>query len=437
MGGTKTTNNTSGTTTSTIPQEILNRGTAITNDAMASYANPNSPASSYTSANPTYAQDQQIGANTTGQLNQYNQTGGTAAQQYNNAATGYQGAFQSANNGLSQANQNNQAQTGSVPAYSQSAIDQYMNPYTNDVVNSSINIMNQQLAKQQATTNDQAGMSGAFGGDRQAVENANNNYNNNLAMGSMVSNALNTGYTNAQGQFNTNVNQTQNQQTLNNAASAQNFAQQNAVSQLQANLAQQDSANQLAAGNANLNLGNTITAQDQAQKTNAYNNGYMGPMNIDSQLAAMNAMQPVNRTSTTTGTSTGTQSGGWLGPALGAAGSVLSSAAPLMLASDERAKENIKDVDPEKVLGAFAKVPAKSYEYKPEVRGAFSQIAPAGRRTGPMAQDLEKAFGESSGPEIGGMKTVDMAQMMGRLTAAVTGLEKRTRSLARSGKRAA
>lgn len=424
MGGSKTTVQSSGTTTSSIPSEIRDRGTQITNAAMGTYFDPSDPTKGFTSQNPQYQQYQDIGANTTGQLNQYNQAGGTAAQQYNNAATGYQGAFGQATGDLATANQNNQAQQGSVPQYSQSAINQYMNPYTNDVVNSSIDIMNKQLAQQQAQTNDQAAMSGAFGGDRQAVENANNTYNNNLAMGSMVSNALNTGYTNAQGQFNTNVNQTQAQQQANNAASAQNFAQQNSVSQLQANLAQQDSANQLAAGNANLNLGNTITAQDQAQKTNAYNNGYMGPMDVYNNLAAMNAMQPINRTSTTTGDSTQSQSGGWLGPALGAAGSMA------MMASDERAKENIADVDPEEILGAFAKVPAKSYEYKQDVLDALPDLTRPGRRTGFMAQDIESAFGQPSGPTIQGVKTVDLAEMMGRVVTAIGGLERRTRPLA-------
>jgi hypothetical protein len=47
-----------------------------------------------------------------------------------------------------------------------------------------------------------------------------------------------------------------------------------------------------------------------------------------------------------------------------------------------------------------------------------------------MAQDYEKAFGEKA-PEVGGIKVVDVPQLVGRLAIAVKGLEERTRALKR------
>jgi hypothetical protein len=63
-------------------------------------------------------------------------------------------------------------------------------------------------------------------------------------------------------------------------------------------------------------------------------------------------------------------------------------------------------------------MPVDDYDYKK--RAVDSGAAPEGRRTGPMAQDWAKEFG-------GDGKTVDVAQMLGKLAGAVKGLEERTR----------
>lgn len=86
--------------------------------------------------------------------------------------------------------------------------------------------------------------------------------------------------------------------------------------------------------------------------------------------------------------------------------------------SDENEKENRVDADVEDILASFRKMPVDDYDYKD--RAVDSGAAPDGRRTGPMAQDWAKEFG-------GDGKTVDIAQMLGKLAGAVKGLEERTR----------
>ena len=118
---------------------------------------------------------------------------------------------------------------------------------------------------------------------------------------------------------------------------------------------------------------------------------------------------------------------GWGGAALGAAGSIIGAF------SDERTKEHIEDVNPEKVLSAFSKIEPKSYDYKEEVRARYPDMTAPGRRTGFMAQDYERAFGTKT-REVDGIKTIDLPEIMGQLVVAVNGLEKRTRGLKKKGK---
>lgn len=87
--------------------------------------------------------------------------------------------------------------------------------------------------------------------------------------------------------------------------------------------------------------------------------------------------------------------------------------------SDETKKENRSEADVEKILDEFRKMPVDDYDYKKSAVATHG--VPEGRRTGPMAQDWQKAFG-GNGHEI------DVAQMLGKLAGAVKGLEERTRS---------
>ena len=419
MGGGKTT--TTNVSKTEIPAEIRERGTTITNAAMGNYFDPASKYTSFTSSDPNFASYNQVGQNTTGQLNDYHTQAG---QNFTDAGSSYQPYIQRADQTATQANAGNQATGVNGPNYSLGNISQYMNPFAQGVIDQGVTEIGRNLTNQRLQNQSSAAQAGAFGGARHGVIDSESQRTAANTLQNFVGQQLNTGFNQAVGQYNTDFGQNLQANAANNAAKAQNFGQAQSLSQILANLGQQNQQQQLAAGNAQLNLGNVMTAQDQAQKDNAYEKGYIDqrgyPMDIYERLAAINAMQPVNRTSTSTGTQK--TSGGWLGPAIGAVGSMIA-------ASDERAKENIADVDPEEVLGAFAQVKPKSYTYKKEVLEALPGLTAPGPRTGFMAQDLERAFGKKSGPDVLGVKTVDMAEVMGNLVAAVTGLERRTRGL--------
>jgi hypothetical protein len=115
-------------------------------------------------------------------------------------------------------------------------------------------------------------------------------------------------------------------------------------------------------------------------------------------------------------TNTKTKSGGSIWGTVGSAAAQM--AASMM--SDERAKKGVEDADPEDALAQIRKLIPKSFEYTPLAQGVG---APGGRRTGFMAQDLEKATGKTAPTGPGGFKGVDVHEHIGRLTQAVQALD--------------
>lgn len=428
MGGSKTTVQTQGTTTQPVPQQMIDNGAAITGAAMNTYFDPASKYKSYTPGNSDYQKFQEVGAATTGQLNDLNGKGGAAQTNYQNAESAYQPYFDQAKDTATSAYDNNHAQQANGPNYSQQSLDQFMNPYLSSVTQAGANQLQNAFNISQSQTADQAAKAGAFGGARQGVQAAEQTRNFGDTYSKFIADSLNTGFQNAQNQYNTNFNQGLQTTQANNAAAGQNFNQGNTLAQTLQGLGQASTNNQLAVGQANQQLGNVWTAQDQAQKDNSYNKGYLDqrdwPMQIYGQLSSINAGQPYTHTSTTNGTSSQSQSGGWLGPALSFGGQAMS------MMSDERAKEDIAEHDAEETLGAFAKIRPKTYRYKDEVIDAHPGLTRPGQRTGFMVQDAERAFRGSVGRTTpDGFKTVDVGDMLGKLVTAVHGLEKRTRGL--------
>ena len=107
--------------------------------------------------------------------------------------------------------------------FSQGAINQYMNPYMNDVVKSAVANINQTNAQQQQQVLGNSVQQGAFGGDRAGIAQAELARQQNLANNATISNLLGQGYSQAQGEFNTQqqtdlTTQLQNRQLMSNAA---------------------------------------------------------------------------------------------------------------------------------------------------------------------------------------------------------------------------
>jgi hypothetical protein len=431
MGGSKTTVQNSGETKTTIPQEIRDRGTKITTGAMNTYFDPAKKYQSFTASNPQASTYNAVGEATTGQLNENHDKAG---QNFTAAGSSYQPYFSQGTSTAQNATNNNRAQQASGPNYSQQAIEQFQNPHTQAVTQTGLDALTRQFNIAKTGTADQAAKAGAFGNSRLGVEQGKNTESYLNASSAFLNDTLNQGFNQAQSQYNTNFNQGLATNQANNAAAGQNYGQEMGLADYLKQIGTGTQDAQINAGNAQLNFGNTVTAQQQAEKDNAYSKGYIDqrdyPMEIYERLSGMNAMQPVNRTSTTTGSSTQGTSGGWLGPALGAAGSVAS------MMSDERAKEDIREEDGEEALGAFSKITPKSYKYKDEVVRDYPDLAKPGRRFGFTVQDMEGAFGRPVGKEVDGYKTVDMPNMLGQLVAAVGALEKRTHRFAPKSKEA-
>lgn len=415
MGAGKTTSTQK--TTTEIPAEIRNRGTQISEDAMKTHFPTTKKYEPYKYNNYT-----QVGKDTTAQLNNYHTQAGGA---YTTAANNYQPYIDRADTAATGAYSANNADTVNGPDFTQANVEKFMNPFSSLVIDQGLSDIGRGLNTQRLENQSRAASAGAFGGARHGVVDAESQRTAADTAQRFVGEQLNTGYDKAVNQYNTDYGQGLQATTLNNAAKAQNFSQGSSYADLMARLGLQTQQQTLAGADGLLKFGNTKMAQEQAQKDNAYEKGYRDrrdrSLEVSERLAGINAMQPVNRTSTSTGTQS--QSGGWIGPAIGAAGTII--------ASDERAKENIEEVDPEAVLGAFAQVTPKSYTYKDSARETLPELTKPGRRTGFMAQDLERAFGRPSGPEIKGIKTVDLGEVVGNLVTAVVGLERRTRQSGR------
>jgi hypothetical protein len=95
--------------------------------------------------------------------------------------------------------------------------------------------------------------------------------------------------------------------------------------------------------------------------------------------------------------------------------------AAMMMMSDENLKTDRKPADGEHTLMMIREMPVDSYRYKDAARAEYGLPE---HRVGPMAQDWQEAFPESSDGHM-----IDMGGMVGRLTAAVKALEARTENL--------
>jgi hypothetical protein len=137
--------------------------------------------------------------------------------------------------------------TAASTPFSASAVNQYMSPYQNDVVNSTMALENEQDAEQQQSLAGNITAAGAWGGDRSAVVQSELGRQQALANNSTNASIENQGYTTALNEYNT-----QNQNLQNTAYSLGNLG-----------TAMQNSA--LSGASATLNAG---TLQQQVAQEN-------------------------------------------------------------------------------------------------------------------------------------------------------------------------
>jgi len=272
--------------------------------------------------------------------------------------------------------------------FNQQTLQQYMNPYQQDVVNATMANLGQLQEQQQNKLSSQAIKQGAFGGDRTGIARAALAGQQNLANAQTLAQLQQQGYTQAMGQYN--------QQQQMAIQTAQNAAY--GLGQLGGQA--QNAA--LTGINALLGTGAQQQGLAQQQLSNAYNQWQQQRAYPYQQAAFYSGIAGgiapnMGGTTSTTGFGTGqTQiqqpTGG--GGGAGALTSLLSFLPAMFGASDEDDKTDIKYLgrDPETGEKMY------SYRYKGDPK-SYPKVV------GPMAQDIEEDEPERV-TEIGGHKVV-------------------------------
>lgn len=191
-------------------------------------------------------------------------------------------------------------------------INQYMSPYVNDVVNSTLAQLRQQQGQEQSTLGGNAIQAGAFGGDRGGVAAANLANQQNMATASTASGLYNQAYNNALGTAQQQQGVGLSAQQANLArflqGGSQLFNQGLSGAQGIAGLGTQEQANQLGVANAQVGAG-TLQQQTQQQQDAAQYNQFLQQQAYPFQTSQflINALQGLGPIYGTQTNSTGTQ----------------------------------------------------------------------------------------------------------------------------------
>jgi hypothetical protein len=339
-------------------------------------------------------------------------SGNVGTDQYNAATAGYLGALGQRPMSVTNPGDASMISAGQL---SNTNLQPYMNPFTQNVIDKTLPIMQQNLALSQNQQGNQANAANAFGGSRMGVQ---------------------AGVTQAQG--------AQNMAQMAEQLNAANFGQAQSA-------AQQDIAGRLTASQANqgaqqLNLNRNLTAQQSNQaaqqakinsdiaaagglsgvggQLNAANQANFGMQNmagaeqtsqaqnqINAQMAKFQqawqypqvqlgllqsalGQTPYPTAQTSQGTQQQTTPTDWASLILNGAQAGANIGKMFGLGSDVKIKKNIASMGSDPATG----VPIKSFRFKGE-----SPSAP--KTVGPLAQDIEKAAPGST-VKVGGIMTV-------------------------------
>jgi hypothetical protein len=295
----------------------------------------------------------------------------------------------------------------------ETGVQKYMNPFIKNVIDRGVDDLD--YARQRTMIggdNDTVGRD-SFGGTRQAVRQGVTNRGFADASERLISGNLLQGFKEAAGQYNQGF--TQGQTALNYNTGIEN-ADREAQARTGVTLGNQYGQQQDFYGkdiNALGAVGGMIEDRDQRVRDASRANQMQDETYGLDIAGALSGLTPPPSSTTTSKSSPG-------GSIWGTIGSTALQMGGTALMSDERAKEGVKDSDPEDALAQIRKLVPKSFNYTMVARELG---APAGRRTGFMAQDLEKATGRESPTGPGGFKGVDIHEHIGRLTQAVQALD--------------
>ena len=427
-----------GSTTSTTEVKESPGAARFTNAAADTYAPPGNGIKQFTPYDPSNAADLEAGSALTAGFNADQQRGfqgvrdnigawkpnlTTATTAAMGAATGAIGQKQGLGTGWSTGADG----TANFMDYNAENIDKLQNPYNQQVIDNGMKQL--EMGRQRAVIGDAeaADGAGAFGGSRDGVQRGVTNTGFGVQEGNFLGNQLQSGFNNAtqrydalrgQGEAALGANQNVDQATTSTRLSG--------ASQLAGLGAQQ----QQLAGTDNTQM-QQVGGMEQQQSQNIINAGAAEKEKRfyqDATTAAIGkGLMPAPSSTTTSTNSVGS------GAIFGSLGGAAASALPMLFGlSDETSKTNIKKIDPNDSLDEIrnlAKSGSYSYEYKPEAQASMG--APSGKRTGFMAQDLEKATGKTA-PKSGGYKGYDITEHLGRLTHAIAALDQKVSAAGKS-----
>ncbi len=295
-------------------------------------------------------------------------------------------------------------------------IQQQLNPYIQSVVDAT----NQQIRQQGDITNQQinagATGAGAFGGSRQAVQNALNDKYTQQNIANSTASLMNQGYQQAVQQANANAQGNMSASLANqsagltgNAQRLQSAGQLGQLGQLQQGIGAQNAQNMIGAG--------TIT-QTQQQTLDNYLASLYGQQQSAGERQLQNLMAGTYGGNPGSTQTSPVQSNG-LGSTLGLLGGLGSLFMGFM--SDKNLKEDIQEIDPHEAVEKYRDMPIATWRYKPGIGlGDAMHI-------GPMAQDFAKAF-------TGDGHTISVQDAIGSQAAAIKGLAQQVDALKRGRK---
>jgi hypothetical protein len=287
------------------------------------------------------------------------------------------------------------------------------NQYTGQVVDNTLSRLSDVYGQQRLRDTHAAINAGSFGGSREAVQRSLTNEMHMRAAAEAAASGYANAHQSALGNIQSLYGMGSGAVGANNALDAANADRARTAGQAIAGLEGQ--IGQFRAGDANALAAIGKDQQDYEQRrrdallAEAHSEFYT-PLQLATGMAGM---MP------NTGSSTTSTSGGLLSQVLGAGAQGLGA---FLAFSDERAKKDVRDSNPDKALAEIRQLEPKTYAYTDD---AISLGAPEGRRTGFMAQDLEAATGEPAPEMAGGYKGVDLMEQIGRLTQAVIALDRK------------
>jgi hypothetical protein len=292
-----------------------------------------------------------------------------------------------------------------APQIATTNLQNYMNPYTQNVINTTLPLMQQQAAQQQANLGANATQASAFGGSRQGVAQGVAGAQSALNMGQMAAQLNQANYQQAQQAATSDVNAQlqKNQQDLLASQGLTNLGQ-----QAQTNQARQFSELTTAGALEQSQAQNQINAQQ-----NKFNQAWNYPNQQMSTLLSALGMTPYGQTNV--GVQTGQQTTDYsnnLGMAAlgglqtlgglfsGGSNSAMSGIMGLLGMSDRRLKTDIQKVDTHP-----SGLPIYSYRYKGDPK-TYPKVV------GPMAEDVQKIAPQAVKPlGVGGRLGVDMGTL--------------------------